>query len=280
MWKKIGLWSLGLLVVCLTLFGWSGTKVAKAADITSPANDITGSMMGLNKPSKIEEKTGPTTWTEVLATEELESGQNYRLTYSWRPKDGTPISDGNTAKITWPESASMGTGKDVSIKNSAGTEIATYTIPDSDSKVPGVITFNNVLSSATMFGDGNLYAYATGTANSGSGTGGTDTGGESSIISKNGWISQKDGNIPTQAEWNIAFNPNSKNLGTVTLTDNLGAYQTYIPNSVDASVAGQAATDSSPAVAETKLTESKDYKVEANGSKVIMTFIMLRKMFH
>jgi len=266
MWKKIGFWGLGLLVVCLTLFGWSGTKVAKADDITS-------SMVGLDKPSKIEEKTGLTTWTVVPVNEELESGQYYRLTYLWKPVNGTHISDGDTAKITWPATSSPGTvePKDI-IESSSKNSIGTYAIPSSDSSIPGEIKFNGVLSNATMFNTGTIRAFATGTATTGSGDGGTGTGGGSSIISKNGWVSQKDGDIPTQAVWNIAFNPNSKNLGKVTLTDNLGAYQTYIPNSVDASAGGQAATDSSPAVVEKKLTESKDYNIEASGSKITMTF--------
>lgn len=250
------MWIFGLLMF-LCVFGSTQQVVqAQAADITSEID-------GLDKPAKIEERIAEKL-EEVSTDAQLESGQNYRLTYSWKPKDGTKIVDGDTARVTLPNTASLAVGPDVDIKNNQGEKVAKL-VENTDNTAE--IVFNGTLASATMFEQGTLHLSVVGNKV----TGGTTTGGSGEIpfITKNGWVaSMNDAKLPSQAAWNIAFNPKSKDLGDVTLTDTLGAHQTFIPGSVNAT------EGENP---ETKLTENSDFKVTASGSTVTMTFFKVTK---
>ncbi|MFD1455544.1 prealbumin-like fold domain-containing protein [Levilactobacillus lanxiensis] len=247
MGKRIGLIGLSLMVTLLILLGFQSS---------AQANSIDNNVQGLSVPSKVEEETGDNTYTPVTdPTAPLKSGQNYRLSYTWKVADDTAISDGDTATVTLPDSASHGYVKfDVTTGDQTATKVGDFLLP-ADKGHTATITFNNALANANTYHQGTLTFNVTGTSGAAIG------GGDDYVVAKNGWVQDSDYNdagIPKQAVWQIVFNPTAKNMGTVTLTDTLGAYQTYVAGSVSA-------TDETTG---DKVTPT----VVSDGSKLTMTF--------
>ncbi|WP_203638728.1 SpaA isopeptide-forming pilin-related protein [Levilactobacillus wangkuiensis] len=247
MGKRIGLIGFSLMVTLLILLGFQSSAQASSID---------NNVQGLSAPSKVEEETGDNTYTPVTdPTAPLKSGQNYRLSYTWKVADNTAISDGDTATVTLPDSASHGYVKfDVTTGDQTATKVGDFLLPADDGHT-ATITFNNALANANTYHQGTLTFNVTGT--SGTATG----GGNDYVVAKNGWIQKSDYNdagIPKQAVWQIVFNPTAKNMGTVKLTDTLGAYQTYVAGSVSAT--NETTGD--------KVTPT----VVSDGSKLTMTF--------
>jgi len=245
--KRIGLIGLSLMVTLLILLGFQSSAQASSID---------SQVQGLSVPSKVEEETGDNTYTPVTdPTAPLKSGQNYRLSYTWKVADNTAISDGDTATVTLPDSASHGYVKfDVTTGDQTATKVGDFLLPADDGHT-ATITFNNALANANTYHQGTLTFNVTGT----SGT--ATSGGDNYVVAKNGWIQKSDYNeagIPKQAVWQIVFNPTAKSMGNVTLTDTLGAYQTYVAGSVSA-------TDETTGE---KVTPT----VVSDGSKLTLTF--------
>lgn len=247
MFKRIGIVGLSLVVMVLILLGFQSQAQASSID---------SSVSGLDAPSKIEEETGDNTYTEVTdKTAPLLSGQNYKLTYSWTVADGTSISDGDTATVTLPDSAGHGrVGFSVTTGDQTATKVGDFVLAAGDGHT-GTITFNDALANANTYHQGSLTFNVTGTS------GEATSGGSDYVVAKNGWIQTNDydsAGIPTQAVWQIVFNPDAKDMGTVTLTDTLGAYQSYVADSL-------VATDETTGE---KVTPT----VVVSGSKVTITF--------
>ncbi|MCT3584527.1 MSCRAMM family protein [Levilactobacillus brevis] len=245
MWKRIGLSVLGLVVTWLLLFSGQ-LLVAKAA------TDITANTTGLNAPSKIEEQTGDNEWTEVALNSKLEEGQNYRLTYSWSIADDVMVTDGDTASVTLPTTAAHGyVSFPVKTKTLPTTTVGNVELQN-DKSSAGTITFNNELASTNVGRSGEMTFQVTGTSDSTN-----DNSGSTPIITKNGWVtSYNSDGIPEEVVWNIAFNSENKDLGTVTLTDDIGGNQTYVGPVSATDAAGNTVTPT----------------VTVNGSEVAMVF--------
>lgn len=216
MLKRVGLVLLSLSIAFLMLWGFQ---------IKASADNIDSQVTGLDAPSKIEEETGDNTYTEVTdKTAPLKSGQNYKLTYSWTVADGTRVNNGDTATVTLPESASHGmVAFPVTTGDQNQTVVGNFNL-SSDSGHTATIQFNDELANANVYHQGSLSFKVTGTA--------ADTSSDNNdyVVAKNGWIQDSDFNedgIPTRAVWQIVLNPAANNMGTVTLTDILGAYQSY-----------------------------------------------------
>lgn len=245
MWKRIGLSVLGLVVTWLLLFSGQ-LLVAKAA------TDITANTTGLNAPSKIEEQTGDNEWTEVALNSKLEEGQNYRLTYTWSIADDVMVTDGDTASVTLPTTAAHGyVSFPVKTKTLPTTTVGNFELQN-DKSSAGTITFNNELASTNVGRSGEMIFQVTGTSDSTN-----DNSGSTPIITKNGWVtSYNSDGIPEEVVWNIAFNSENKDLGTVTLTDDIGGNQTYVGPASATDAAGNTVTPT----------------VTINGSEVTMVF--------
>ncbi|MGX6429032.1 SpaA isopeptide-forming pilin-related protein [Levilactobacillus yonginensis] len=246
MGKKLAVWSLGFLVTFIVLFGFQGSASAKSID---------RQVQGLDAPSKIMEQTGDSnTYTEVPKDSPLLSGQNYQLYYDWTVTNGTNISDGDTATVTLPTTAGHGPiSFDVKTGDQSATTIGSFSV--GADATTGKITFNDKLANVNTYNKGTMKINATGNATDTSG------GGNDYVIAKNGWVQSSDydaNNIPTQVVWQIVFNPKDENMGTVTLTDDLGGYQSFD------SEHGVTAKDEDG----NKLTPT----VEVNGSQIKMVF--------
>ncbi|AJA80820.1 hypothetical protein ADT67_10395 [Levilactobacillus brevis] len=245
MWKKLGLGGLGLVLAFLILF--SGQLPAAKA-----ATNITDQTTGLNAPSKIEEQTGDNVWTKIALDSKLEEGQNYRLTYTWSIDDNVMVTDGDTASVTLPTTAAHGyVGFPVKTKTLPTTTVGNFEL-QKDKSSAGTITFNNKLASTNVGRSGEMTFQVTGTGDSTN-----DNSGSTPIITKNGWVTNynSDG-IPEEVIWNIAFNSENKDLGTVTLTDDIGGNQTYVGLVSATDTAGKTVTPT----------------VTVNGSEVTMVF--------
>uniref|UniRef100_UPI00339CB38C MSCRAMM family protein n=1 Tax=Levilactobacillus brevis TaxID=1580 RepID=UPI00339CB38C len=206
----------------------------------------------LNAPSKIEEQTGDNEWTEVALNSKLEEGQNYRLTYSWSIADDVMVTDGDTASVTLPTTAAHGyVSFPVKTKTLPTTTVGNVELQN-DKSSAGTITFNNELASTNVGRSGEMTFQVTGTSDSTN-----DNSGSTPIITKNGWVtSYNSDGIPEEVVWNIAFNSENKDLGTVTLTDDIGGNQTYVGPVSATDAAGNTVTPT----------------VTVNGSEVAMVF--------
>ncbi|MCT3573752.1 LPXTG cell wall anchor domain-containing protein [Levilactobacillus brevis] len=220
--------------------------------VAKAATNITNKTTGLNAPSKIEEQTDDNKWTEVALDTKLEEGQNYRLTYTWSIDDDVMVTDGDTASVTLPTTAAHGyVSFPVKTKTLPTTTVGNFDLQN-DKSSAGIITFNNELASTNVGRSGEMIFQITGTSDSTN-----DNSGSTPIITKNGWVtSYNSDGIPEEVVWNIAFNSENKDLGTVTLTDDIGGNQTYVGPVSATDAAGKTVTPT----------------VTVNGSEVTMVF--------
>lgn len=270
MWKKIGLWGLGLLVVCLTLFGWNGTKVAKADDLTNHFHNLTS-------PSAIYLDLNDGTLGQKITTDdpmnyEFKSGDNYNIVYDYTVDDGTTIHDGDTVSVPLPKNIPAAIDSFPMFKDPTAAvldKIGTFSREAGEEN--GTMFFSNALEGVNTFTAGKLVIGVTGTSvSSGSGD-----GGGTSVIAKGGGVGETvehdDVAYPTTANWNGYFNSKNKNMGKVTLTDHLGKYLMFDPTTFSASIA---ATDTEP---EVKLQEGQDYTISYKGSEIEIVFQNITK---
>ncbi|WP_261809437.1 SpaA isopeptide-forming pilin-related protein [Levilactobacillus humaensis] len=227
MWKRIGVLGFSLLVGLLILMGVGQTRVH--ADV----NDLTGYVSGsVSAPAKIMESgvTDPISLNTALL-----SSQDYMLTYDWGIKDGIVIHSGDYVKVQLPKTAvyDQFVTKPIDVKLSGSSDAVGTMALDPTNKQQMIITFNNVLENTNTGRKGTIDIHVHGSESGGSGTGGTSA----SLIRKNGWPIDtydldKNGN-PQYIAWQIVVNPDGKNLGDVTLTDQIGPHMTFYQNADD-----------------------------------------------
>lgn len=161
-------------------------------------------------------------------TNSLDRYSAYTVTYNWSMGDDVTLKRGDTATVTLPA-------------NVRPTYDYSFAIDDPDTKSPvgtfdikkdsstGSITFNDYLVTHNLKRHGTLNLSVNGKTV-------TNQDNTQWLVNKIGWLTGTkviDGH-PTTANWNIAFNPNGKDLKDVVLTDKMGAKQTYVANSVKA----------------------------------------------
>ncbi|WP_304056934.1 LPXTG cell wall anchor domain-containing protein [Levilactobacillus namurensis] len=161
--------------------------------------------------------------------------ENYQVNYHWSLATGTPVANGDTATVTLPNGLTADSTLNLPLKDQTGQTIGTFTIQGG--ATTGTITFNGQSATDSTLA-GTLAVYSRGTSKV------MDTQ-NNWTINKIGWIanSTADGQ-PTLLTWNVAFNAASKPLGDVTITDDLGSNQAYVPGSV---IATEGAYDSTGA---------------------------------
>ncbi|MFC6323811.1 SpaA isopeptide-forming pilin-related protein [Companilactobacillus baiquanensis] len=155
--------------------------------------------------------------------------ENFSVSYKWSIADEVPIKAGDTAVFTLPEGfSSRGDLNNIPMYNDEGQQIGTFSIKAG--QTTGTITFNDVLSSTSHDREGTLNINGHGTETN------TDNPGHFDwTINKIGWLYDYDENgLPKYVVWNIAFNPDAKNLTNVVITDTLSPGQTYVNSSVNA----------------------------------------------
>lgn len=163
----------------------------------------------------------------VNPSDDLYSWLNFNVNYNWSIPDNVQIKDGDTTSFELPNGLVASGDLSFPIYNSSGTAIGTGTIKNGSST--GTITFNNVLENTSLNRKGTLHLIAKGTQTN------TNNDGQNWMFNKVGWVGGYDQNgVPNELTWNIAFNPNEHDLSGVTITDTLGANQTYIPGSLTA----------------------------------------------
>lgn len=162
------------------------------------------------------------------------------------------VTDGDTASVTLPTTAAHGyVSFPVKTKTLPTTTVGNVELQN-DKSSAGTITFNNELASTNVGRSGEMTFQVTGTSDSTN-----DNSGSTPIITKNGWVtSYNSDGIPEEVVWNIAFNSENKDLGTVTLTDDIGGNQTYVGPVSATDAAGNTVTPT----------------VTVNGSEVAMVF--------
>lgn len=233
MWKRLGVLVFSLLVGVLVVV--SGGQISASA--ATSGTDLTTQASGVKTPTSIKEDgvSG-----QIPVGTDLQSGQNYTLTYEWHMPDLLRINAGDTVTVTLPETASYTGATQVDVKNSDNPKVSVGTmIQDKTDSHKFVITFNDSLSQTNVGRTGTINFYVQGNKSDGSGSGGLDT----SLIKKSGWIpsgvSDSSG-IPGKVEWQIVVNPNGKNLGDVTVKDLIGPHQTFDEDTQDVPVASLA----------------------------------------
>lgn len=214
MWKKFSLVCWGLLVGCLLLLVGNG--------ISAQAADLSKQTTGLDTPTDISIQGTDNKFHTVTDTTKLYQGQNYQLSYNWTIADDVKVANGDTVQITLPENTTHDyTAFDV--VNSANVKVGDLVVEKNSNT--GTITFNDALSktNANRVGTVTIYAYGTLADD-------TSSTGKVPIVSKQGWNDEyagHTGSVPNQVDWQIVFNEANKDLGTVTLTDDLGGNMTF-----------------------------------------------------
>ncbi|WP_203641709.1 SpaA isopeptide-forming pilin-related protein [Levilactobacillus andaensis] len=155
---------------------------------------------------------------------DLSKWDNYTVDYTWGLPDGEMIQDGDTATVTFPHTAVGRRDVTFPLYDDNGQKIGTFTIKEGQST--GTITFNGALAGTATNRRGSLKFYVKGSSQNENI--GLDWG-----INKIGWAGERhpDGS-PAKLTWNVAFNPNSTNMGQAVITDSMGPGQKYVEGSV------------------------------------------------
>jgi len=158
-------------------------------------------------------------------TGNLDKYSAYQVHYKWSINDTTKLAKGDTATVSLPANVASSYDYSFDLTDAKSqAKIGTFTIQKGSQS--GTITFNDYLVTHTTARQGTLQLAANGKH--------VNTDNTNWLINKVGWLTNttiKDGH-PTTANWNIAFNPDNKDLTNVTLTDTLGSDQTYVPGSI------------------------------------------------
>ncbi|MBX4172313.1 hypothetical protein K3977_01555 [Weissella viridescens] len=149
-----------------------------------------------------------------------ESG--YHVSWHWSIPDQVKIKSGDTMQVEVPDNVMIPHALTFDILNSTGIVVGQANF--AANSPTGTVTFNNELADKTLNRKGEIYIYASGKAID-------DQLPSDWLINKSGWWESEQHN---KINWNIALNPAQDHLGHVTLTDTLGAHQSYIPGSVQA----------------------------------------------
>ncbi|WP_143462963.1 SpaA isopeptide-forming pilin-related protein [Levilactobacillus enshiensis] len=192
-----------------------------AGGITAHASNISISGVGEND-AIITDANG----NRIPNGSDLSKWDNYMVDYTWGLPDGETIQNGDTATVTFPFSAVGRRDVTFPLYDDSGRQIGTFTIKEGENT--GTITFNDALAGTATNRRGTLKFYVKGSSQNQNV--GLDWG-----INKIGWVSEHnpDG-TPARLTWNVAFNPNSTNMGQVVITDNMGPNQEYVDGSVQA----------------------------------------------
>lgn len=253
MWKKLSFWILGLMIGLLVLMS-GGWLTARAADLN---DHVTGSV---TKPAEITEDgvTNP-----IDSGADLMAGQGYVLTYNWGIEDGQTINAGDTVTVTLPNTADysnfLAVPTDVQLRGS--DKPAGSMLPNPDNAHQLIITFNGNLSNTDTGRTGTIRVHVQGNKTNSSGSGG---GSGVDLIRKNGWPLKYDydeNGYPTHIVWQITLNPDNKNLGDVTLTDQIGPYMNF----------HQAQQDTDPyKITTDPVLPAGDFSATGSGSTLVM----------
>lgn len=149
-----------------------------------------------------------------------ESG--YHVSWHWSIPDQVKIKSGDTMQVEVPDNVMIPHALTFDILNSTGIVVGQANF--AANSPTGTVTFNNELADKTLNRKGEIYIYASGKAID-------DQLPSDWLINKSGWWESEQHD---KINWNIALNPAQDHLGHVTLTDTLGAHQSYIPGSVQA----------------------------------------------
>ncbi|VDG21170.1 cell surface protein [Lactobacillus brevis] [Lactiplantibacillus mudanjiangensis] len=197
------------------------------------------------------------------SSDSLDYYSTYFVSYYWSIPDGEVINDGDTATVTLPSNV-LTTGA------TAGT---TFDVTDMHT--------NQVIGTATVMADGttalltfNDY-YAKNPADSRQGTlsfnvrGTTKSSGDSSfVMNKVGWLDNSSTSDGHTGYWQIIINPNAETWTNVSITDNIGLYQTYKND-----LWVESGTYVNGGITNTtRLTAGVDYTLTATGNELKITF--------
>ena len=197
------------------------------------------------------------------SSDSLDYYSTYFVRYYWSIPDGEVINDGDTATVTLPSNV-LTTGA------TAGT---TFDVTDMHT--------NQVIGTATVMADGttalltfNDY-YAKNPADSRQGTlsfnvrGTTKSSGDSSfVMNKVGWLDNSSTSDGHTGYWQIIINPNAETWTNVSITDNIGLYQTYKNDFwVESGTYVNGGITNT-----TRLTAGVDYTLTATGNELKITF--------
>lgn len=161
-------------------------------------------------------------------THSLDQYSAYTAAYKWSLNDDVTLKSGDTATVTLP--ANVRPTYDYSFAiNDPETHSQVGTFDIKKDSTTGTITFNDYLVTHNLNRHGTLELGVNGKTV-------TNQDNAQWLINKIGWLSDTKlvAGHPTTANWNVAFNPNGKDLKDVTLTDKLGDDQTYVAGSVKA----------------------------------------------
>ncbi|WP_338208718.1 SpaA isopeptide-forming pilin-related protein [Lactiplantibacillus paraxiangfangensis] len=234
---------LGLLTVFATVLALG--RVARASEI--PTNGLTGSS------AVVTDRHG----TVISDTGSLSKWEDYTIKYEWSIRDGQPIANGDTATVELPNGAIAPVNLSFPIVDNNGQTVGNFVIKAG--QTAGTITFNDALAHTGTNRSGTLQFYAKGTS--------TSDVHYDWTVNKLGWISGYDNNgLPSKLTWNVAFNPEGKELGSVVVKDTLSPNQTFVPGSVIAYTG--AYNDAGNFVQNGTVTP----EVSVNGSEITFTF--------
>lgn len=216
--------------------------ILTGSPVGAHAQDITGVTKGLDAPIKVEEAIGG---QYVDITQDYQSGKTlltagnyYQLTYDWSINDHQKVSAGDTATVTMPKTSTHGSlGFDVTSVGSKQTvgKFNAQASTAEDALQTGTITFNDQLAQTNVGRAGKISFTVSGTQKDT-----TDPSAGHQIIAKGGWVpdnSTYTGSIPDTVVWQLVINPDRKDLGDVTIKDDLDGNLTFDgPKSVSAHV--------------------------------------------
>jgi len=193
------------------------------------------------------------------ASDALSAYASYTAVYNWSIADGVNIADGDTATITLPDNLRF-PSKVISFAIMMnGNQVGTVTTDKA--AMTATMTFNSYFAEHQLDSRHGMVQFS---------TVGTDTtsGDDNYKINKVGWIDKGD---PSRLVWSIVINPNGETWNAVSITDELGLYQTLVttnPIAVETvSAAGEHA-------------KTSDYTLTVNGNVLTFDFSQIKTQIY
>ncbi|MGQ2283196.1 collagen binding domain-containing protein [Apilactobacillus kunkeei] len=195
---------IGLLVfACLGLFFFN---------VSAHADDITNQ---INSSYQVSDSQGK----DVTSQNNLDYYTQYKLKYHWNMGDNVGVKENDSIQLSIPQNVRVDGANSFPAYNTDNVAVGTVNVNSSTA----TLTFNSSLMDKKINRQGDINLNVSGKN--------IDHTNKNWFVNKTGWFKKDD---HKQVTWNVAMNPEHKDLKDVKLTDSIGNNQKYVAGSVKA----------------------------------------------
>ncbi|GAT90648.1 cell surface protein [Apilactobacillus kunkeei] len=181
-------------------------------NVSAHADDLTKQ---INSSYQVSDSQGK----DVTNQNNLDYYTQYKLKYHWNMRDDVNVKENDNIQLSIPQNVRIDGANSFPAYNNDNIKVGTVNVNNSTAS----LTFNGSFLDKKINRQGDINLNVSGKN--------IDHKSKKWFVNKTGWFKKDD---HKQITWNVAFNPNHKDLNNVKLTDSLGNNQKYVAGSVKA----------------------------------------------